>query len=222
MKLGYFCYGAGLARVVLYSSEIRNVIISFTGPEGQQGQVAVLKSFTPSIFVGPPMKQQSFSLEAWEDDGICGACRGEFTEGLQLKDQSGVFVELSPIPLTSKTISSPKIYDSPGLSPTSIALLSGIRKIDKGHIIVHAAGAQYWSDEGLVPLENNYGRRRITGLSLKHGAIDAELCCAPVAVASGPESGKTGLVVWCDNGYICIGGSLGDTRPAMFLPSQQS
>jgi len=223
MRLAYITYGVGHARLALYRDPKENTAFTVRFADLKTGKetAAAFTSFAPMILAGPAMLRRNFALEAWKDNRQIGECYGEFIDGLRLVEKTGYFEKVQqPRPLIEyETIEAAKSEESAGLSPTDIVLLS--RKwSDDRQLHAKSPGLQWWDNDGLTE-EQGGGARRFTGWSLERGAF-CDLHAAIVAVTSGPQQGKAGLLLWGDNGGIRVGGGLGETRSAAWLPSLDS
>ena len=216
MRLAYFCYGVGLVRAVLYHKPGFRAFVSSIGAEIDDP--VACQGYPPFTSAGPVMRTRGFFMEARNGDEVLGECHCEFWGGtLHITKMTGIFTGTpDPIELKDKeTISAYATQKSIGLPPTDIVLLSR-RWQDMHHLHVEARGLQLWDADGITD-RHEAGRRRFTGWSVLSGGFADELSVALVAVASGPESGKTGILLWGKDGGICMSGK--NIIPAAFVPS---
>jgi hypothetical protein len=221
MRLGYFCYNAGLAqlaRLALYRDE-PNIDVIFEG--------LPFRSFSPMIAVGPPMLPGPFSLNAMQHGNIAGKCEGTFRHGaVMLTERTGVFAGISAKELTERETAHALPYDdSPGLSSTSLVVLS--RKwegymITLGEKGVEEWNVEYWDSKKGIYTETWLGKRRTIGWSSRYSGSGGECNASLVALISGPYTGKAGWLLRGDDAGLNIGGALGDTTGALWLPNLES
>ena len=221
MRLGYFCYNTGLAqlaRLALYRSE-PNIDVIFEG--------LPFRSFSPMIAVGPPMLPGSFSLNAMQHGNIVGKCEGTFLEGtVLLTGRTGVFAGVTAKELTEReTAHAVPFDDSPGLSTSNLVLLS--RKWEGYLITLGEKGigewdVEYWDNKKGIYTEKWLGKRRVRGWSTRYGGSAGECNAALVALISGPHTGKAGWLLRGDDAGLNIGGALGDSTGALWLPNLES
>lgn len=118
------------------------------------------------------------------------------------------------------TIYVPRGKDYKGLSATEIIISSEV----KGHFVqpfIKAGKVEYRSNNGIE--EDIFEKDRRVSISLLEGVSkykDFTLRCAHVEVASGPQMGKKGILIWHNEGPIRISGTHGYTVPAIFLSSR--
>jgi len=218
MRLGYFCYESGsarLARFVLYHSYSETFDVFFEGMK--------FRSFAPMISVGPVMSQApNFTLVAEQHGQLVGICLGTFVDGeMTLTDLTGIFRGLRAYRLTEQeTIHAAPIGRSPGLPSTHIMLLS--RKWDGYQLIVGKKGVvdwdvEYWDED--IYAQHWIGRHRITGWTTRYNGSSAPCSVALVAVISGQNMGKAGWLLMGDDAGLQIGGALGDVTGALWVPN---
>jgi hypothetical protein len=222
MRLGYFCYNTGLAqlaRLALYRSE-PNIDVIFEG--------LPFRSFSPMIAVGPSMLPGAFSLHAMRHGAIVGKCEGTFLEGtVLLTERTGVFAGIDAKELTEReTAHAVKSRDCPaGLSSTSLVVLS--RKwegymITLGEKGVEEWDVEYWDDEKGIYVDTWFGKRRVRGWSTRYSGSAGECNASLAALISGPYTARVGWLLRGDDAGLAIGGALGDTTGALWLPNLES
>lgn len=222
MRLGYFCYSWGsarLARIALYCDEPNVDVFTENLP---------FRLFSSKISVSPVLLQGSFSLEARRDNGtVIGTCQGDFIEGsLLLTERRGIFAGVRAYEITERETlrAMPFTDESAGISLTDMVLLS--RKWEGYQLIVGERGVESWDvqwwDDHEIKEKTWSGRRRVTGHTMRYGGSAGECSAALVALTSGPHTGKAGWLLWGDDAGVAISGALGDVTGAVWLPNLES
>lgn len=217
MHLGYFCYGMGLARLVIYRNKPTVATMTFTAPNGEQCE-ALMEAKPTIANIGPPMLQRDFSVKAEQDGEVIGEAQGFFRdETLRLTKHSGVFSEFPASKIVEReTIKAAPFKDeSVGLSRTELAVLS--RVWHGTDLLPHAQDMQWWNDAGLKEVTQT-GHKGVTGYSLEDGGVVTDCHVGLVAVLDGPFEGKSGWLLWGGDAGV----RSGEITGAIWYPSFKS
>lgn len=207
MRLAYFHYGLGEARIIAYHKEILDIHASIEGMDGS----APFQTFAPIFHVSPPVGTRTLRLEASKNGEILGTCQCQFNKGMHATEATGIFAEMpAPVPLINKeTVTSHKRKNLvETLPPTDIIPLSQV--------------FDSWDSnkEFSISVRDDQGtKNRVTGYSAVKDSV-AGIRTALVMILSGQESGRIEFALWSrEDGGLQLGGREGIGTPWKFYES---
>jgi len=203
MRLAYFHYGLGEARIIAYHKELLDIQASIDGID----QAVPFQAFAPIFHVSPAVGMKNVTLTASKNGEILGTCICQFNKGLHISEPTGLFDGISaPVALIAKeTVRAHKRKNLvQELPPTDVMLLSQVY--------------DGWESnkEFSMNVKATHGRVRITGYSATNDQI-AGLRAGLVLILTGEQAGHMGFALWSkEDGGIQLSGGEGAGTPWKF------
>src|SRR5437899_859247 len=87
MRLGFFHYGLGEARIIAYHRELLDIEASIEGID----QSVPFQAYAPIFHVSPPVGMKNVTLTASKNGEILGTCICQFNKGMHVSEPTGTF-----------------------------------------------------------------------------------------------------------------------------------
>lgn len=204
MRLAFFHYGLGEARIIAYHKELLSIEASI---EGMAGQSVPFHIFAPIFHVSHPVGMKNVTLTAWKAGEDLGSCTCQFNKGMHISGPTGIF-EGMPVPvalIAKETVRAHKRKNLvQELPATDVMLLSQVYDSWEAN------------REFSMNVKATHGRIRITGYSAEKDQITG-LRAGLAMILTGEEAGRIDFALWSrEDGGIQLSGGEGAGTPWKF------